>query len=204
MRCSNSRIKNSLLMQMSHNYLVDLMVLSILLKWTSLVILEREQIRQVPKLVLDIVMLSFHMISNGLGDKLTFKDGHKVHLKELSVLAVLNQIFGKLIKFLKLLLFILVISKVNLHAQVMLVEMLKNVIQVSATRMVVILILSVQVLKISTVPDHNSKLIPPVPSQLSLNLSLLMELTVQIQLMFVENSFKRAVLQNILKHNSKV
>jgi len=75
---------------MSHNYLVDLMVLSILLKWTSLVILEREQIRQVPKLVLDIVMLSFHMISNGLGDKLTFKDGHKVHLKELSVLAVLN------------------------------------------------------------------------------------------------------------------
>jgi hypothetical protein len=54
------------------------------------VILEREQIRQVLNLVLVIVMLSVLMISSGLGDKLMFKDGHKVQLKELLVLAVLN------------------------------------------------------------------------------------------------------------------
>ena len=204
MRCSNSRIKNSLLMQMSLNYLVDLMVLSILLKWTSLVILEREQIRQVPNLVLDIVMLSVLMISNGQGGKLMFKDGHKVQLKELLVLAVLNWTFGKLTKFLKLILFILAIRKVNSHAQAINVEMLKNVIWVSVIRMAVILMLSVQVLRISTVLDHNSKLIPPDLSQWSLNSSLPMELITQIQLMFVGNSFKMVKLLNILNHNFKV
>jgi len=75
---------------MSHNFLVDLMVLSTLLKWTSLVILEREQTRQELNLVLDIVMLSVLMILSGLEDKLTFKDGHKEQQKELLVLAVLN------------------------------------------------------------------------------------------------------------------
>ena len=204
MRCSNSRIKNSLLMQMSLNYLVDLMVLSILLKWTSLVILEREQIQQVPNLVLDIVMLSVLMISNGQGGKLMFKDGHKVQLKELLVLAVLNWTFGKLTKFLKPILFILAIRKVNSHAQAINVEMLKNVIWVSVIRMAVILMLSVQVLRISTVLDHNSKLIPPDLSQWSLNSSLPMELITQIQLMFVGNSFKMVKLLNILNHNFKV
>lgn len=191
-------------MQMSHNYLVDLMVLSTLLKWTSQVILEREQIRQVLNLVLVIVMLSVLMISSGLGDKLMFKDGHKVQLKELLVLAVLNQIFGKLIKFLKPILFILAIRKVSSHAQVINVEMLKNVIWVFAIRMVAISMLTVQVLIISTVLDLNSKLTPPVLSQLSLNSSLLMELITQIQLMSVGNSFKIIVSLNILKHNFKV
>jgi hypothetical protein len=103
-----------------------------------MVILEKEQIRLVPNSVLDIVMLSVLMISSGLVDKLMFKDGHKVQLKEILVLAVLNWTFGKLIKFLKPILFILAISKVNSHAQVILVEMLKNVIWVSVTRMVAI------------------------------------------------------------------
>jgi hypothetical protein len=109
-----------------------------------------------------------------------FKDGHKVQLKELLVLAVLNWTFGKLTKFLKLILFILAIRKVNSHAQAINVEMLKNVIWVSVIRMAVILMLSVQVLRISTVLDHNSKLIPPDLSQWSLNSSLPMELITQI------------------------
>jgi hypothetical protein len=75
---------------MSHNFLVGLMELSTLLKWTSLVILEREQIRQVLNSVLDIVMLNVLMILSGLRDKLTLKDGHKEQQKELLVLAVLN------------------------------------------------------------------------------------------------------------------
>ena len=150
---------------MSHNFLAGLMVLSTLLKWTSLVILEREQTRQELNLVLDIVMLSVLMILSGLEDKLTFKDGHKEQQKELLVLAVLNWTFGKPIKCLKPILCILASSKVNSLAQVILVEMLKNVIWVFVTRMVAILILSVQVLKISTVPDHSSKLIPLVLSQ---------------------------------------
>lgn len=141
------------------------MVLSTLLKWTSMVILEREQTRQELNLVLDIVMLSVLMILSGLEDKLTFKDGHKEQQKELLVLAVLNWTFGKPIKFLKPILSILASSKVNSHVQVILVEMLKNVIWVFVTRMVAILILSVQVLRISTVPDQSSKLIPPVLSQ---------------------------------------
>jgi hypothetical protein len=94
-----------------------------------------------------------------------FKDGHKVQLKELLVLAALNWTFGKPIKCLKPILSILASSKVNSLAQVILVEMLKNVIWVFVTRMVAILILSVQVLRISTVPDHSSKLIPLVLSQ---------------------------------------
>jgi hypothetical protein len=60
------------------------------------------------------------------------------------------------------------------------VEMLKNVIWVFAIRMVAISMLTVQVLIISTVLDLNSKLTPPVLSQLSLNSSLLMELITQI------------------------
>jgi hypothetical protein len=124
-----------------------------------MVILERDQIRQAQNLVLYIVMLNVLMISSGLADKRMFKDGLKVQLKELLVLAVLNWTFGKLIKFLRLILFILAISKVNSHAQEMLVEMQKNVIWVSVTKMVVILMLSVQVSRISMGPDHNSKLI---------------------------------------------
>ncbi len=93
-----------------------------------MVILERERIREAQNSVLDIVMLNVLMISSGLVDKLMFKDGLKVQLKELLVVAVLNWTFGKLIKFLKLTLFILAISKVNSHAQEMLVEMQKNVI----------------------------------------------------------------------------
>jgi hypothetical protein len=54
------------------------------------VILEREQIKQVLNLVLDIVMLSVLMILSGLGDKLMCKDGLKVQLKELLVHVVLN------------------------------------------------------------------------------------------------------------------
>ena len=72
---------------------------------------------------------------------------------------------GNLIKFLRHILFILVISKVNSHAQEMLVEMQKNVIWVSVTRMDVILMLSVQMSRISMGPDHNSKLILLVLSQ---------------------------------------
>ena len=130
-----------------------------------MVILERERIRQAQNSVLDIVMLNVLMISSGLVDKLMFKDGLKVQLKELLVVAVLNWTFGKLIKFLRHILFILVISKVNSHAQEMLVEMQKNVIWVSVTRMDVILMLSVQMSRISMGPDHNSKLILLVLSQ---------------------------------------
>ena len=130
-----------------------------------MVILERDQIRQAQNLVLYIVMLNVLMISSGLADKRMFKDGLKVQLKELLVVAVLNWTFGKLIKFLKLTLFILAISKVNSHAQEMLVEMQKNVIWVSVKKMVVILMPSVQVSRISMGPDHNSKLILLVLSQ---------------------------------------
>ena len=40
-------------------------------------------------------MLNVLMISSGLADKLMFKDGLKAQLKELLVVAVLNQTFGK-------------------------------------------------------------------------------------------------------------
>jgi hypothetical protein len=66
------------------------MVLSTLLKWMSMVILERDQIRQAQNSVQDIVMLNVLMISSGLADKLMFKDGLKAQLKELLVVAVLN------------------------------------------------------------------------------------------------------------------
>jgi len=75
---------------MFHNFLVGLMVLFTLLKWTSLVILEKELIKQVLNLVLDIVMLNVLMILNGLEDKLTCKDGLKVQLEELLVHVALN------------------------------------------------------------------------------------------------------------------
>ena len=78
-----------------------------------MVILERDQIRQAQNSVQDIVMLNVLMISSGLVDKLMFKDGLKAQLKELLVVAVLNWTFGKLIRFIRLILFILAISKVN-------------------------------------------------------------------------------------------
>lgn len=91
-------------------------------------ILEREQTKQVLNLVLDIVMLNVLTISSGSVDKPMFKDGMQVQIKEILVLVVLNWIFGKQIKCLKHIPFILAIRKVNSHAQVILVEMLKNVI----------------------------------------------------------------------------
>jgi len=99
---------------------------------------------------------------------------------------------------------ILASSQVNSLAQVFLVEMLKNAIGVFVTRMVAILILSEQVLRISTVLDQHSKLIPPVLSQLSLNSSLQMELIGRILLKYAGNLSKMAVLLIILKHNFKV
>ena len=78
-----------------------------------MVILERDKIRQAQNSVQDIVMLNVLMISSGLVDKLMFKDGLKAQLKELLVVAVLNWTFGKLIRFIRLILFILAISKVN-------------------------------------------------------------------------------------------
>jgi len=102
------------------------------------------------------------------------------------------------------LLSILASTKVNSLVQVFLVEMLKNAIGVFVTRMVAILILSEQVLRISTVLDQHSKLIPPVLSQLSLNSSLQMELIGRILLKYAGNLSKMAVLLIILKHNFKV
>jgi len=99
---------------------------------------------------------------------------------------------------------ILASSQVNSLVQVFLVEMLKNAIGVFVTRMVAILILSEQVLRISTVLDQHSKLIPPVLSQLSLNSSLQMELIGRILLKYAGNLSKMAVLLIILKHNFKV
>ena len=85
-----------------------------------------------------IVMLNVHMILSGLEDLPTVQIGIQLRVKDLSVAAVLKWTFGKLIQWMKPILFTLALKMVSTRVKDLTVVMGITDTEVSATKTVVI------------------------------------------------------------------